>query len=213
MKIITTLVLFFCFSLSFSQVNSTDASDDLEIKNSIRVNGLGLISGFYEFQYERVIGSKGAIKVGFGTGNLVNRSGNKADKDFETAFGTNSFNNMNERIVKGFSANLDYRYFFTNKPIPKGLYVSPGIQYLSLSETYTYLNSDNEISNLIDVDYNLLNIRGMFGYQFIIAKSFVVNPYLGVGLALGNVENNNRRVDAFGTGFTLNLGIDIGVGF
>lgn len=203
------LLLLFGFIISVN----LNAQNDTEIKNSIRINGLGLFAGFYEFQYERVISEKGSIKIGFGTGTLRNVSGSDADKDFEDAFGTNSFNNNNEHIVEGFTMNVDYRYFFSHLETPKGLYVSPGVQYLKLNDKYTYTNSDNQPSTLIDNDFSIFNIRGLFGYQFIIAKSIIFNPYFGAGITLGSVDENNSRIDAYGTGFSINGGIDIGIGF
>jgi len=204
-----TALLLFGFILSLNLI----AQSNTEIKNSVRINGLGLFTGFYEFQYERVISEKGSIKIGFGTGTLRDVSGSDADEDFENAFGTNSFNNNNSHIVEGFTLNADYRYFFSHMDIPKGLYVSPGIQFLKLNEKYTYTTSENQPSTLIDNDYSIFNIRGLFGYQFIIAKSIILNPYLGAGIALGNVDEKNGRTDAFGTGFSINGGIDIGIGF
>ena len=207
MKKITLLLSVFILSANLN------AQSDTEIKNSIRINGLALLTGFYEFQYERVISEKGAIKIGFGTGTLRDVSGNDADTDFEDAFGTNSFSNNNVHTVEGFTINADYRYFFSHLPVPKGLYVSPGIQYLKLNEKYSYTNSSNQTDTLIDNDYSIFNIRGLFGYQFIIAKTIVLNPYLGAGIALGSVDGNTGRTDAFGAGFSINGGIDIGIGF
>lgn len=189
------------------------AQNDISLKNSFRINGLGLFTGFYEFQYERVVTEKGSIRIGFGTGSLRDVSGSDANKDFEEAFGTNSFNNNNEHIVEGLTINADYRYFFGHTITPKGLYVSPGIQYLKLNEVYSYTNDENQTSLLVDNDFSIFNIRGLFGYQFIIAKSFILNPYLGAGIALGSVDDNSSRTDAFGTGFTINAGVDIGIGF
>lgn len=203
-----TLLLF-----GFVVFMNLNAQNDSEIKNSIRINGFGLFTGFYEFQYERVISEKGSIKIGFGTGTLRDVSGSDADEDFMDAFGTNAFNNNNQHIVEGFTINADYRYFFSHKPVPKGLYVSPGIQYLKLNEKYSYTNNSNQTDILVDNDYSIFNIRGLFGYQFIIAKKIVLNPYLGAGIALGSVDENTSRADAFGTGFSINGGIDIGVGF
>ncbi|WP_299064190.1 outer membrane beta-barrel protein [uncultured Polaribacter sp.] len=207
MKKITLLLFVFIVSVNLNAQNNT------EIKNSIRINGLALFTGFYELQYERIISEKNSIKIGFGTGTLRDVSGNDADKDFEEAFGTNSFNNNNIRIVKGFTINADYRYFFSHLPIPKGLYVSAGIQYLKLNDKYSYTNSLNQPDAIINNDYSIFNIRGLFGYQFIIAKKIILNPYLGAGITLGSVDENNSRVDAFGTGFSINGGIDIGIGF
>jgi hypothetical protein len=203
-----TLLLF-----AFILTANLNAQNDSEIKNSIRINALALFSGFYEFQYERVISEKSSIKVGFGTGTLRNKSGSDADEDFMDAFGTNSFNNNNEHIVDGFSVNADFRYFFGHTPAPKGLYVSPGIQYLKIDERYTYTNSENQPSTLVENNFSIFNIRGLFGYQFIIAKRVILNPYVGAGISLGNVDSTNSRVDGFGTGFSVNAGIDIGIGF
>lgn len=190
------------------------AQEKSQIKNSFRVNSLALFSGFYEFQYERVINQKASIKFGIGSGTLRNRSGGDADDDFMDAFGTNAFNNNNEHVVKGFSLNVDYRYFLSKTNIaPKGLYVSPGIQFLSLNDKYSYTNSDNIPTTLVDYDYSLFNIRLLMGYQFIIKNLLVVNPYLGPGVGLGKVEDSMSQIDAFAKGFSLNFGLDIGVGF
>jgi len=194
-------------------VNLNAQSGNNEIKNSIKINGLALLTGFYEFQYERVINDKSSIKIGFGTGTLRDVSGSDADEDFEDAFGSNAFNNDNSHIVDGFTINADFRYYFSHLQVPKGLYVSTGIQYLSLNEKYTYKNDENQLTTLVDNDYSIFNIRALFGYQFIIAKSIMLNPYLGPGIALGSVDENDSREDAFGTGFSINAGIDIGIGF
>ena len=207
MKTLFLLIIFLCGT-------SLLAQNDNIIQNSIRLNALALLENYYEIQYERVIGAKNSIKIGFGTGKPINNSGSDADKDFMEAFGTNSFNNQNEHIVKGFSINADYRYFFADKIAPKGLYVSPGVQYLKFNEKYTYVNTnEGGFRTLVDNDYSLVNIRAMVGYQFIFAKSIVVNPYLGGGVALGKVENPTTRVEAYGSGFNLNLGLDVGLGF
>lgn len=182
------------------------------IKNSFKINALGIIPGFYELQYERVISPKGTIKVGFGTGTLVNRKGSKADKDFRDALGISGFLNS-EHIVKGFTINADYRYFFSHHGALKGLYVGPAIQYLKLNEKYTYTDIDNVLFTPSEIDYSIFNIRALCGYQFIIAKAIALNPYVGVGFALGDVDENNSNVEAFGTGITLNAGIDIGIVF
>ncbi len=199
----------------FVLVTSTNlnAQSEVDFKNSIRIGGLGLFTGFYEFQYERVVSENGSIRFGFGTGTLRDASGNAADDDFMDAFGSNSFNNDNRRVVEGFTANAEYRYFFTHLKAPKGLYASPGIQYLSLTDTYTYKNSNDVTETLIENDYSVFNLRALFGYQFIIAKRFILNPYIGAGIALGNVDQNNGQDNAFGTGFSLNAGIDLGIGF
>lgn len=163
-------------------INSNlNAQNDSKIKNSIKINGLALFSGFYEFQYERLITEKSSIKIGFGNGTLRNKSGSDADKDFQNAFGSNtySFVEHKKHIVDGFTINADFRYYFSHLQAPKGLYISPGVQYLKLNEKYTYIDSENRFSTLVDDEYSIVNIRFLFGYQFVIAKRIVFNPYLG----------------------------------
>ncbi len=189
------------------------AQNDKEIKNSIRINGLALFAGFYEFQYERLITEKGAIKIGFGTGTLLNRKGSDADKDFKDAFNSSSFSPDQEHSIDGFSLNADFRYFFSHLKAPKGLYVSPGIQYLKLQEKYTYTNNNNELTTLANNNYTIFNLRFLAGYQFIIAKTVIFNPYLGGGIALGTTNENSTQAAGSGTGSTVTIGIDIGIGF
>ncbi|NGX85385.1 hypothetical protein [Aequorivita sp. KMM 9714] len=190
------------------------AQKEHNIKNSIRVNSIALLSNYYEFQYERVLNNKNSIKIGFGNGFFLKKTGNDADKDFESAFGSNIFNNNNEHIVKGFSLNADYRYFFSAKPAPKGIYISPGIQYLKLNEKYTYVTfEEGQLRTLIDNNYSILNFRFLLGYQFIITKNILINPYLGVGVALSKVENPTNTVEGYGKGLSLNMGVDVGIAF
>jgi|TARA_R110002020_G_scaffold103640_3_gene242842 hypothetical protein len=204
----------FLFLLLSSSCSLFAQDDVTTIKNSVRVNSIGLFTGYYEFQYERVINEKSAVRVGFGTGTLLNNTGSDADDDFMEAFGTNSFNNENEHTVDGFSINADYRYFFSSKGAPEGVYVSPGVQYLKLNEKYTYVNTnEGGFRTLVDNDYSIFSIRAMVGYQFILAKSIVINPYLGAGIGIGTVETPTARVDGYGSGAILSLGLDLGIGF
>ena len=99
-----------------------NAQDSTPFKNSVRVNGFGLFTGYYEFQYERTLNSRSSVRVGFGTGTPINKTGTGADVDFETAIGTNIYHNDdNKRIVEGFTVNAEYRHFLENKA-PAGLY-------------------------------------------------------------------------------------------
>ena len=105
---------------------------------------------------------------------------------------------------------------------PRGLYLSPSIQYLKSNNTFSAF-IQNEAGN-VDGTFNytkreyienlsLVNIRALIGFQLIIANLVCVNPYLGPSYAFGNVQGCNDKEDTSAKGILFNYGIYLGVAF
>jgi hypothetical protein len=199
-RIFTVLAISICSLSAFAQ-------NEAIVKNAVTVNAVGAFTGFYKLNYERVIGKKSSLMIGFGTGTLVNKSDSDADENFSNSFGSNFGGTPKNHTIKGYTVGIDYRYYFTHLPTPKGLYVSGGIHYFGLNERFEITERPNQTRALADDDYKFFNIKGLCGYQFLIAKRVVVNPYFGFGYIIGDVA------DFDGTENSIELGVNVGVGF
>lgn len=199
--------IFFILLITLTYTVNAFAQEESTVKNIVSVNAVNVFTGFYKFNYERVVSKKGSVVIGFGTGTLVNKSDSDANDNFSNSFGSNYAGTPKNHTVKGFTAGVDYRYYFTHSPIPKGLYVSSGIHYYKLKERFEITERPNQTRALADDEYKFFNIKGLCGYQFLIAKRVVLNPHFGFGLVIG-------AGDGFvGTGNSFEYGINVGVGF
>lgn len=186
-----------------------------EIRNTVQINAVSAIDDFYEVQYERVTRSQESLTFSFGSGMLMDKSGSNANDDFYGAFRTNSYNDQdNTRRVEGITASLGYRFYFFNQEATRGFYVGPKVQYLNFNETYTYTNAkSSQLEVLEDENHSMFIAQGDFGYQWVIANLVNVNPFVVAGITVDNSFQSDGKVDAYGSGISLNLGVRVGIGF
>jgi len=202
---------------------SQEEIEQKQIKNIIKLNAVPLFNGVFEFQYERVLSSKSSIQIGFGTGGNETTDRQEFQDMHLNTFGRTLNNPKNLAYSeKTFSLNIDYKYFFTQEQIPKGLYFSPSIQYINYKENYSgqEQNSSGNGDGTFDFfdiskerEFKLYNVRALIGYQFIIAKFIALNPYFGPSFLFGDATDFFDREDTNEKGFGLNVGFYVGVGF
>ena len=202
---------------------SQEQKQQKQIKNIFKLNAVPIFSGVFEFQYERVLSSKSSIQIGFGTGGKSTIDRQEFQDMHLNTFGRTLNNPKNtEYSEKTFTVNFDYKYYFTEELIPKGLYFSPSIQYIKYEESYTakeqssFGNNDGtfDFSDIIrEKDFKLYNIRAIIGYQFVVAKFITLNPYFGPSFLFGDATDFFDREDSNEKGFGLNAGFYVGVGF
>lgn len=205
------IILSFFFLLNSTPVTAQGGvAQTSPIKNVIKTNILGPATGFYDINYERMIKPNKAIRVSFGLGSLSKKSGGKANRDFYLALGEDDQNDK-EYNAKGISVSSEYR-FFVNKEsaTPKGLFFSPGLQFLNVKETFSFsrLKNSEKVFEEIGKTANLLIAKALFGYQFIFKDRFVVTPYTGGGYSF--IKPSEK---GFGVGVMLNVGVEVGIGF
>jgi hypothetical protein len=214
----TTFITLMIISLNYSY------SQKKEIKNSIKFNAITSFKQVYDFQYEKVIDNKNSVQFGIAFGNYENNDINKVQELHSDNFGR-TLNNPKDGLIteKTFSINVDYRhYYMKTTSAPRGLYLSPSIQYLKSNNTFSALEQ-NEVGNVNGTfnytkreykqNLSLVNIRALIGCQLIIANLVSFNPYIGPSYAFGNAKAYNGNEDTKAKGLLFNYGIYLGVAF
>ncbi len=190
-------------------------SQKKEIKSSIKFEAISIFKHVYDFQYEKVINDKNSIQFGFGFGNYESNDLSKVQELHKDNFG-NTFNNPTNGFVteKTFSLNIDYRYYYMKTiTAPRGLYLSPSIQYLRSNNSFGALENGETLKREFNQDLSLVNVRALIGCQLIIANLVSLNPYVGPSYAFGKAKEYNENGDSSATGLLFNYGIYLGVVF
>lgn len=192
-------------------------------KNLVKINAVPIFAGIYEFQYERVLNERSSIQIGFGIGNKSVNDKNEFQELHIDAFGRNLNNPKNtEYSEKTFTLNLDFRYYLKGHDAPKGLYISPSIQYISYEERFSALEQESFGNGNGSFDFNerleerefkLYNLRALIGYQLLIANTISFNPYFGPSYVFGDAKDFFDKEDEDAKGFGLNFGIYLGINF
>lgn len=213
-KLIFIVIVFFYSSTICAQESKN---------NVIKVNSLLLIFNTYEIQYERVLNDRSTLQVGFGLGKTNNYALNDFQELYSDFFGA-TLNNPRDphHSKKTFSINLGYRYYTKDHVAPVGFYVGPAIQYLNYQESLYAReqvpngasgHNDIYIEHLKERKLELINVQALLGYQFLVAKRIIINPYAGPSFVFGDTDEAFTREDENLTGFGLNFGIEVGLNF
>lgn len=188
-------------------------------KNAIKINSLSLLSGIYELQYERVLTNRSSVQLGFGLGKTNNNALDDFQKDYFDFFGKTLNNPQDPKhTTETFTFNLTYRLYTKEHTAFRGFYIGPSIQYIHYEERFSAFEQDefNPLSyspHLKQRTLNLVNIRALLGYQFLLGKHFAINPYAGPSLIFGNTDPSFQKEDENYKGFGLNFGLDLGIIF
>lgn len=199
-------------------------SQKKEIKNTIKFNGISIFKQVYDVQYERVINDKSSVQIGLGFGNYSSTDNDKVRELHLENFGSTLNGNKNPFVIeKTFSLNVDYRYYYMKTTTaPKGLYLSPSLQYIKTNNSYGVVLSYSESGSNNPtpgkkVEYNqdvsIVNLRALIGCQLIIANVVCVNPYFGPSYAFGSATDYNGKDYDDAKGVLLNFGLYVGVAF
>jgi hypothetical protein len=132
-----------------------------------------LYDNSYQFSYERIIKENQSINVFVGYQEFPLLSVDLDNVNFEK---------KSDRT--GFSVGADYRFYLgsVNKySAPRGVYLAPFISFFQFSTDrdliYNSQNSGTSSANLSS-KFNLTNIGGELGYQFVLWDRFVIDCVL-----------------------------------
>lgn len=199
MKNFSKLFTLLLIAVVFAAPKSSFAQDGK--KNVIKTNILSPIVGSYNFFYERAIGEKTSIQLGFGFTSLE-------------ILGTK---------LSGFRITPEFRYYpSSNKQAPKGFYIAPFGNYQSLS-----LTTSASVAGVASAEgkATLTTIGGGLdiGYQWLFGDVVSLDLFLGPSVNSGSVkveasssasgftESNFSTGSA--NGFGLRFGLSLGIAF
>jgi hypothetical protein len=180
MKNLTTpfrIVLISAFVLTISSINVFSQSNSKDFKNSVKFNVTNtlLYDNSYQFSYERMIKENQSINIFSGYQEFPSGSVDLTD---DAAFSKKSKRS-------GFSVGADYRFYLgsINKQSgPRGVYLAPFVSFFQFSSDrdIIYTNPDTKVQSSINLDtkFNLTNIGGELGYQFVLWDRFVIDCVL-----------------------------------
>jgi hypothetical protein len=180
MKILTSLqriVLVFTLVLLLSSTSVFSQTASKDFKNSVKFNvtNMLLYDSSYQFSYERIIKENQSINVfvGYQEFPLFN-----VDLGSDTDFAKN--NNRN-----GFSVGADYRFYLgsiNKNSAPRGVYLAPFVSFFQFGTDrdikHTDPNSGVVSTANLSTNFNLTNIGGELGYQFVLWDRFVIDCVL-----------------------------------
>lgn len=176
MKICTPpyrIVFIFTFMLSVSSVNVFSQSD---FKNSVKFNVTNtlLYDNSYQFSYERMIKENQSLNVFTGYQEFPLITVDLSDN--------NEFSKKNSR--SGYSLGADYRFYLgsINKfKGPRGVYLAPFISFFQFRTDRGIIHTDSQnVQSTINLSskFNLTNVGGELGYQFVLWDRFVIDCVL-----------------------------------
>ncbi|CAN1485997.1 hypothetical protein MCETHM1_00050 [Flavobacteriaceae bacterium] len=166
---------FIAFFFIYSSVFSQGASN--EFKNSVKFNvsNMLLYDNSYQFSYERIIKENQSINVfvGYQEFPIV-----KVDLGLDADFGK-----KNDRT--GYSIGAEYRFYLgsVNKySAPRGVYLAPFVSYFNFGTDRDISHTDPDTGVVstatLASKFNLSNVGGELGYQFVLWDRFVVDCVL-----------------------------------
>lgn len=179
MKISTTqlrIVFIFVSVLLISSNNIFSQSASRDFKNSVKFNVSNtlLYDNSYQFSYERIIKENQSLNVfvGYQEFPLITIDIDNVD-----------FDRKSDRT--GFSVGADYRFYLgsLNKySAPRGVYLAPFVSFFQFNTNrdlmYTNPNNGDVSSANLSSKFNLTNIGGELGYQFVLWDRFVIDCVL-----------------------------------
>ena len=168
------IVFIFTFILFIFSVNVFSQSD---FKNSIKFNVTNtlLYDNSYQFSYERMIKENQSLNVFTGYQEFPLITVDLSDN--------NEFSKKNSR--SGYSLGADYRFYLgsINKfKGPRGVYLAPFVSFFQFrtDRDIIHTDSDTNVQSSINLSsrFNLTNVGGELGYQFVICDRFVIDCVL-----------------------------------
>lgn len=167
---IFALVLLISTNVLFSQDTTRD------FKNSVKFNvsNMLLYDNSYQFSYERIIKENQSL-------NLV--AGYQEFPLISVDIDNVNFDKKNNRT--GFSLGADYRFYLgsVNKyKAPRGVYLAPFVSFFQFNTDrdliYTNPNTGAVSNANLSSNFNLTNVGGELGYQFVLWDRFVIDCVL-----------------------------------
>jgi Protein of unknown function (DUF3575) len=170
---ITTSFALFLSVCSFAQMRDTTVKYVNEHPNIIKlsISSWLLYPSSFHMGYERVLDANHSIYI-FGG---YNQFPVKLDLGIQSTSFTDARNKT------GYSIGAEYRFYLPKENkynAPHGIYLAPYISYYNFSSNNTLTHTDTngvKTSANLDMSIGLLNVGFELGYQFVIAKRFIID--------------------------------------
>ena len=170
------IVILFTSVPGFSQTKDSVNKESSKYRNVVKlsVSSWLLYPNSLHFGYERLIAKNQSISV-FGGYNQfpLNLNLNISNTHFA---GTKS--------KSGYMFGAEYRFYLPKEnkySPPHGLYIAPYVSYYNFSSDRSLVHTDsNGVAQSVNLNVGMtfLNIGGVLGYQFVVAKRFVIDAEL-----------------------------------
>ncbi|MFI5154182.1 MAG: hypothetical protein ACHQET_12655 [Chitinophagales bacterium] len=184
------LASFVCILLatsSFGQKKDTMNINRVPYPNVVKLSltSWALYANSLHMGYERVIGKHQSISI-FGGYNTF---------PIDLSLNLTGTSLTSEKSKSGYMIGAEYRFYLPREnkyDAPHGLYLAPYFSYYHFSADRTLTHTDSagySQSAILNTKIGLFNIGGMLGYQFVVAKRFVIDcELLGPSLTFYSFE-------------------------
>jgi hypothetical protein len=169
---ITITLFLLTGSYCFGQMKDTTLKEKIKYPNIIKlsVSSWLLYPNSFHMGYERILNPNHSIYI-FGG---YNEFPVKLDLNLSNTNFTNSRNKT------GYTIGAEFRFYLPKEnkfEAPHGIYLAPYLSYynFSSSNTLTHTDSSGSQSANLSMGIDLFNIGFELGYQFVIAKRFIVD--------------------------------------
>jgi hypothetical protein len=168
-----TVILIGIHITGFGQLRDTATKFKNQYPNIIKVSITSwlLYPSSFHMGYERVLNENHSIYI-FGG---YNEFPIKLDLGLQNSQFTNARNKT------GYSIGAEYRFYLPKENkyfAPHGIYLAPYVSYYNFSSDHTLTHTDsagNKSSANLNVGITLTNVGFELGYQFVIAKKFIID--------------------------------------
>ncbi len=169
---ITTAFFLSIASYSFGQMKDTVSKAKIKYPNIVKlsISSWLLYPNSFHMGYERILNPNHSIYI-FGG---YNQFPIKLDLNLSNTNLTDS------RNKNGYTIGAEFRFYLPKEnkyEAPHGIYLAPFISYynFSSSNTLTHTDSSGSQSAILGMGIDLFNIGFELGYQFVIAKRFIID--------------------------------------
>jgi hypothetical protein len=109
----------------------------------------------------------------------------------------------------GFALTPEVRFYLSDSPAPKGIYVAPGLRYTNFSLT------DNVTTD--KATYSAFGAALVVGAQTLLKDIITLEAYLGPAYSFGKLKVDSGETDNFDLGsfdgFGFRIGVTLGIAF
>jgi len=174
LRLLTAIVfLIIIHTTGFGQMKDTTSKFVNEHPNIVKlsISSWLLYPNSIHMGYERVLNENHSIYI-FGGYNQF---------PIKLDLGLQNTNFTNARNKTGYTIGAEFRFYLPKENKykgPHGIYLAPYISYYNFSSNNTLTHTDssgNKSSASLDMNINLLNVGFELGYQFVIAKRFIID--------------------------------------
>lgn len=173
LRIIIVVVFFLSIdSYCFGQLRDTASNQKVKYPNIVKlsISSWLLYPNSFHMGYERILNPNHSIYI-FGG---YNQFPIKLDLNLSNTNLTDS------RNKNGYTIGAEFRFYLPKEnkyEAPHGIYLAPFISYynFSSSNTLTHTDSSGSQSAILGMGIDLFNIGFELGYQFVIAKRFIID--------------------------------------